>query len=89
MLAEIFREGVRTSDISSIKFWLNAAVPRLTASDIVTALETYSENKPQIVNNALYWLPGMLPKDDVKINEQLRRLKESVDSPEREPASVA
>ena len=89
MLAEIFRKGLENTDISSIRYWLETAVPRLTVPEVVTVLKTYAETQPEIVGNALYWLPGMLPKNDPKVKAELRRLQKSIKISEHEPADLA
>ena len=99
MLTEIFRNGLQSSNASSIKFWLETALPRLGASETVAVLESYARSKPKIVQNALYWLPDMLPENDPKTDDQLCRLQQSLESfdvtsfemepPECEPETVA
>ena len=99
MLAEIFQRGLATTDISTIKWWLGTAIPRLTVPEVADVLRTYAETQPEIIDNALYWLPGMLPKNDPKVAEELRRLRQSIKSfdvtsfemepAEREPETIA
>ena len=80
MLTEIFRNGLQSSNASSIKFWIETALPRLGASETVAIMESYARSEPKIVQNALYWLPDMLPENDPKTDGQLCRLQQSLES---------
>lgn len=89
MLAEIFRKGLANTDISTIRYWLKTAIPRLTVPEVAAVLRTYAETQPEIIDNALYWLPGMLPKNDPKVKAELRRLRHSITVSEHESADIA
>ena len=70
----LLRQGLENADASWIRWWLETVLPHLGARRVIIELTRYAKESPDAVWMALYWLPGLLPKEDCKAREQMKQL---------------
>ena len=70
----LLEKGLISADASTIRFWLEFALPRLGEHNTFTILFDLLETNPEVVGKALYWLPSLL-KTETKMLGELQRLQ--------------
>lgn len=73
-LSQLFREGLRQSNASTVKFWIDALAPRLGAAQVIDLVAEEADHEPEIARRSLYWLPP-LAKQDLKAKERFDELR--------------
>ena len=71
---ELLDAGLDQGDASSIALWLKCVTPKLGAGKVVSILRNNLEVRPDAVGKALYWLPGLIHRDDERSQIALREL---------------
>lgn len=61
---QILEHGLQRADASSIRSWLECAAPKLGFRRVIAILTRTLETDPQAVEQALYWIPRLLPPND-------------------------
>lgn len=54
------------SNAQSIKLWLQFAIPKLGARYVIKLIDELSLNNTKLADNALYWLPKFISKEEKK-----------------------
>jgi hypothetical protein len=80
-LVELLEYAVRTSDASSIRYWLESLVPRLGFRRSVDVLSRLASTYPEGVRKAFYWMPRLASseKDEAKLQELRSTLESTQD----------
>jgi len=65
-VARLLEHGLRVADASSIKYWLECAVAKLGGRRVVRIVASQLESNPEGVAKAVYWLPGLLSRKELK-----------------------
>jgi len=63
---EILEMGFRKGNASTIRPWLECAVPKLGFRKVILLLGNRMDTDPVAVDNALYWMPRFKPQNDPK-----------------------
>lgn len=63
-IEELLREGLRISNESTIRFWLEAAAQRLGPARMIQLVREQIATAPEIADRALYWLPHIARAND-------------------------
>ena len=74
LLEEILRQGLRTSNESTSRFWLESLAPRLGAVRLLQIIREQAATDPAIAAKALYWLPSLV-KGERNAVVELNRLR--------------
>jgi hypothetical protein len=85
----LLRRGLETADVSSIRFWLRACLPRLGPRRVTGLLSQLADVNPAAVVKAMYYSKVLIKKQSPDLSEALRevesralnRLPESEDDP--------
>jgi hypothetical protein len=75
----VFELRTVSSNAQSIRIWLDFAIPRIGVKTVVKSITLLNNKENQIIEKSLYWLPGLVPKDDQKSQELIQKLKVHVD----------
>jgi hypothetical protein len=73
-LEQLLTEGLRVSNESTSRFWIESLGPRLGAVRTVELIQKQALLEPEVAARALYWLPSLV-KDDEKARGQLASLQ--------------
>jgi hypothetical protein len=73
-LTELLRDGLRQSNESTVRFWIDALGPRLGPTQTIDLIREEASREPAIARRSLYWLPA-LAKDDAKAKARLDELR--------------
>lgn len=86
----ILLQALETHARVNLNLWLKCVVPRLGYRRVVALVTEKLETNPEAVNKALYYLCGLLPKDDPRATQALLKLSELMESSGllRKPAYV-
>lgn len=68
-----FRFGLDYADASTIKDWLEFAIPRIGLKRVIWALKSVENQNSDTIDKALYWLPSLVQNKDLYLVEELKR----------------
>lgn len=68
---KVFDLAVNASNASSIQYTLRFGISKMGAKAMIKALKEKKVLHPQLVDHALYWLPNLLPEQDVSLLREL------------------
>lgn len=69
---QFFWEGLSISDASTIKFWLDFALPKLGTRAVINILKDKEIEKAGTLGNALYFLLSLVNDEDQLLLKDLR-----------------
>lgn len=87
----LFEKFIDRSNASSIRWLLESLIPRLGFCRITGLLRNKLETNGRVVEMALYWLPSLCPKNNLKASQSLQILLDEAVARgiTREPRSVS
>lgn len=65
--------GLTKADATSIKLWLEFAIPRIGLKRVIKALKISENENPGIIDKALYWMPNLVKNKDIYLIEELKK----------------
>lgn len=68
-----FIYGLSKADASTIKLWLEFAIPRIGLKKIIAFLKNKENQNSYIIDKALYWLPSLVESKDLQHVDELKR----------------
>ena len=75
-LEELFRGGLLRADASTVRFWLAAVIAGLGWRRVIGLLHQHLATDAGAVEQALYWLPGLLPAGDDEARRSYEALRD-------------
>ena len=69
---KLYWNGLDMADKSSIAHWLEFALPKLGTKRTLRILAEKENEKPGIIEDALYWLPGLVNDEERDLLKPLR-----------------
>ncbi len=72
---EILQIGFKVGDASTIRSWLECAVPKLGFRKVIFMLGSLLETDPVAVDKALYWMGQFKPQNNPRADHDWNRIK--------------
>lgn len=76
-IEQLLREGLKISNESTVRIWLEAAAQRLGAARVIQLVREQITTEPEVAERALYWLP-LIARSNREARNGLRELRANV-----------
>jgi len=80
LVVQLLEYGFKNTDAQRINRWLQFGIVKLGARSVIRLIDELSVNNLKLADQALYWLPPLIPKEETKSWSYFEVFKEKIEA---------